>query len=115
MSGDKRVVTTDALETLGTIHTSPQFRDAIHLAVEPVICAQELSPGDDVVIEGGMAYNHVPGTNVRISKGGGMGIIDPFIKADVIEPGQPVWFLLYPRQVHSLRHVWTHPAFPDAK
>ncbi len=113
MSGDKRVVTTDALETLGTIHTSPQYRDAIHLAVEPVVAAHHMCPGADVVVENGVAHHIYHGT--RIGRGEGMGIVDPFIKADVIEPGQPVWFLLYPRQVHSLRHVWTHPAFPDSK
>lgn len=35
-TGDKRSVSTDALETLGTIIDDRAGRDAIHLAVEPV-------------------------------------------------------------------------------
>jgi hypothetical protein len=104
-TGDARVVTTDALETLGTIHTTGQHRDAIHLAVEPVIAGEVLSPGQHIIVREGMAFS----TNV----GQGLGIVDPFLKVAVM-PGQPFWFVMYPRQVHSLRHVWTHPAFPDA-
>jgi hypothetical protein len=32
---EKRTVTTDALETLGTIITNAERRDAIHIAVKP--------------------------------------------------------------------------------
>lgn len=37
---DKRSVATDALETLGTIIDDKQKRDAIHLAVEPVVAGE---------------------------------------------------------------------------
>jgi hypothetical protein len=104
-SADKRSVTTDALETLGTIHTTPQHRDAIHLAVEPVIAGQSLRPGAHIVVEKGIAY--------QTEFGKGLGIVDPFL-ADWVKKGEAFWFVMYPRQVHSLRHVWTHPAFPDA-
>lgn len=45
MSADNRKVTTDALETLGTIIGTSEGRDAIHLAVEPVEAGERLSPG----------------------------------------------------------------------
>jgi hypothetical protein len=104
--GDKRKVSTDALETLGTIIGPNEKRDAIHLAVEPVIAGEWLDPGEHVRIdpESGYAY----GCEV----GKGVGIVDPFL-ADTVKPAQRFWLVIYPRQIHSLRHVWTHPAFPD--
>jgi hypothetical protein len=41
-----RSVATDALATLGTIIDDTQKRDAIHIAVEPVIAGERLRPGD---------------------------------------------------------------------
>jgi len=104
--GDKRSVTTDALETLGQIHTRIEHRDAIHLAVEPVEAGMALMPGDHIYVEDGRARLAEPGK--------GLGIVDPFLVGPV-QKGQRFWFVMYPRQVRSLRHVWTHPAFPDAE
>ena len=41
--GDKRKVSTDALDTLGSIITPAEKRDAIHLAVEPVQATVKVS------------------------------------------------------------------------
>jgi len=102
--GDKRTVATDALMTLGMIIGPEEKRDAIHLAVEPVIAGEALSPGEHVTVSNGIAT----GTE----DGQGLGIVDPFLPG-VVTKGDRFWFVMYPRQVHSLRHVWTHPAFPD--
>jgi len=56
MSADKRSVSTDALATLGTIIDDTAGRDAIHLAVEPIIAGEKLYPGQDVGISEGKAY-----------------------------------------------------------
>lgn len=104
MSGDKRSVTTDALETLGTIIDGRQKRDAIHLAVEPVIAGEDFHPGTHINVIDGVAFYASPGS--------GLGIVDPFLLQKV-NKGERFWFVMYPRTVHSLRHVWTHPAFPD--
>jgi|ERR1700760_243123 len=96
--GDKRTVSTDALETLGYIIGPGEKRDAIHLAVEPVIAQEELLPGQDVGIDG--------------TTKSPVGIVDPFLKTSV-NPGERFWLVVYPRQITSLRHVWTHPAFPE--
>lgn len=102
---DKRTVTTDALETLGTIIGEGEKRDAIHLAVEPVVAAERLEPGDDVgFVEGG-------GVGVCDKP---LGIVDPFLKAPV-KKGERFWLVVYPRQIRSLRHVWEHPAFPASQ
>lgn len=105
MSADKRKVSTDALETLGFIHERDEKRDAIHLAVEPISAGMPLRPGEDVKMENGQAVR-------AASPLDGVGIVDPFLR-DNVQPGQRFWLVIYPRKIHSLRHVWTHPSFPD--
>ena len=96
--------TTDALDTLGSIITPSEKRDAIHLAVEPVEAAHKLYAGMDVKLVNGRAervYNESEG----------VGIVDPFLKTPV-HVGERFWLVVYPRQISSLRHVWEHPSFP---
>lgn len=100
----ERKVATDALESLGKIHTRVEKRDAIHLAVDPVICAEEFAPGAHIQVRGGYAY--------PAPVGKGHGIVDPFLQQNA-KKGDRVWFVMYPGHVASLRHVWSHPAFPD--
>ena len=103
MSEQKHTVSTDALATLGTIIDESAGRDAIHLAVEPVIAFHDLLPGQDVGIEQGKALGKRPY----------VGIVDPFLTKNVKE-GERFWLVVYPRQITSLRHVWEHPSFPAA-
>lgn len=106
MSADKRTVTTDALDTLGTVPIDGnQKRDAIHLAVEPVVAGERLKPGDHIKIENGSAW--------KTKVGDGLGIVDPFL-GRAVSKGERFWLILYPRTIQSLRHVWSHPAFPEA-
>lgn len=102
-NGDKRSVSTDALETLGSIIGPNEGRDAIHLAVEPAVAAHTLRPGEDVgFVDGGVGVCDNP-----------VGIVDPFLKQSV-KRGERFWLVVYPRQITSLRHVWSHPKFPEA-
>lgn len=103
MSKD-RSVATDALETLGMLIPANSGRDAIHLAVEPVVAGQRLAPGQDVgfLPDGTVGLTDAP-----------LGIVDPFLK-QLVAPGERFWLVIYPRQITSLRHVWSHPAFPEA-
>lgn len=106
-STDKRSVHTDALDTLGTCPIpSTSARDAIHLAVEPVVAGCILRPGEPV----GMLNNRAYSSRVFSKSVEPVGIVDPFIIGRV-EPGQAFWLVLLPRTITSLRHVWTHPAF----
>lgn len=100
---DKRTPHTDALDTLGFIIDDTAKRDAIHLAVEPVIAGQVLHPGDHVRLDDGKAF--------RTLENQGVGIVDPFLTVGV-KKGERFWLVVYPRQITSLRHVWEHPAFP---
>lgn len=102
---DKRSVATDALETLGTIIGENEKRDAIHLAVEPVVAAERLYRGQDVgLLPDGKASPHAKPH---------LGIVDPFLKS-AVGAGERFWLVVYPRQIKSLRHVWEHPAFPPS-
>ncbi len=106
MTTNKHTVATDALQTLGTILTGDEKRDAIHLAVIPVVAYETMKPGE----------------RVRLTKKGEatiatveeecVGIVDPFLYSKVVY-GQRFWCVLNPRTITSLRHVWSHPAFPE--
>lgn len=100
-NSDKRSVSTDALETLGTIIDANQRRDAIHLAVIPAIASERLAPGSHVDKNGFHRQQYCAEA---------VGIVDPFLK-EVVHPGEHFWLVIYPRVITSLRHVWTHPAF----
>lgn len=106
MSADVRTVATDALETLGTVIDEKQKRDAIHLAVEPVVAGEKLYAGDHIGITDGKAF--------RADEPGALGIVDPFVRVPV-QPGQRFWLVVYPRKINSLRHVWACPGFPDSE
>ena len=104
---DQRTVSTDALATLGTIIDDRAKRDAIHLAVIPATAGHRLSPGWRVAFRDGKAYADDQDHDDNV-----VGIVDPFLVYDV-RKGERFWLVLLPRTIQSLRHVWSHPAFPD--
>lgn len=127
---DTRSPITDALETLGMIHFKKEKRDAIHLAVEPVTAGKPLKPGERIGIVDGFAYpigyQYVPDKHVKsvgddgVNRVGLMcvyvpyqGIVDPFLTTDV-QLGDKFWFVMKPREVRSLRHVWEAEGFPPS-
>lgn len=86
---------------LGHIITTPQERDAVHVAIAPVVCCQRLRPGQRTGLDAmGRACDRLPH----------IGIIDPFLLGDALE-GQQCWLWLFPGTITSLRHDWTHPTF----
>lgn len=112
MSADNRSTHTDALATLGTIINAGEKRDAIHLAVEPVIAGEDLFPGEHIGLVDGNAFRH-NGDSLD-SKIKLLGIVDPFLDMPVAK-GERFWLIVYPRQITSLRHVWAHPDFAPAE
>ena len=93
--------------TLGTILDGAQQRDAIHVAIAPVIAHEKLAPGQDIgFLVGGTERVGVSANPI--------GIVDPFLK-HLVFPDQRLWMMLYPRTITSLRHDWTHPAFGQVK
>lgn len=97
---------------LGKIIDSVQQRDAIHIAVAPVVAGATLNPGDHVGFL-------VSGDIETVGRADGpfgerhvtpIGIVDPFLTVRLMR-GDRFWLFLYPQTITSLRHDWTHPAF----
>jgi hypothetical protein len=89
------------IPNLGALPGDDARRDAVHIAVAPVVAAARLLPGQHVgFLEDGRA-----GASEKP-----IGVVDPYLSEAVL-PGQRFWLFLYPGTVTSLRHVWTHPAF----
>lgn len=79
-------------------------RDAIHIAVAPVVAMQPLKPGDHIGFISAGDTETVGLVSTPI------GIVDPYLTKPV-KPRQRFWMHLYPGTITSLRHNWTHSAF----
>lgn len=80
-------------------------RDSIHIAIAPVVAAQDLKRGQKVsLIDGGAGVSkvHKP-----------IGIVDPYLDVETVKKGEKFWIYLNPGSITSLTHHWTHPAFLD--
>lgn len=89
-------------DLIGKLLKDTAQRDAIHIAVAPVVAARSLVPGSRVgLTESGEADNLM---------GKDIGIVDPFLEAPV-KRGQRFFLFLFPNTITGLRHEWSHPAF----
>lgn len=88
---------------IGRLITGDQYRDAIHVAIVPMVAGARLFAALHVSVANGTAF---PSQTDRI------GIVDPFL-TDPVMPGERFWLFLYPGSITSLRHVWTHPGLDD--
>jgi hypothetical protein len=89
------------MELLGKLIPEGAGRDAIHIAVAPVVAVERLAPGQHI----GLLDDGKAGSSVTP-----IGIVDPYLPSPVY-PGDRFFLWLYPRTITSLRHEWTHPAF----
>ena len=99
----------DPIKTIGKIlKPAEDRRDAIHIAIVPVIAGEDLWPGNPVCLVHGTTD-----TVKRMEQGEHLGVVDPFLhKAQLpIRKGQRFWMFLNPNTVTGMRHEWTHPAF----
>ncbi len=96
---------------IGQLITGKMHRDAIHVAVVPVVAGEDLFPGKRVHVsrnfDGTLEANDY-GADER----GVQGIIDPFLR-ETVRQGQQCWLFVLPGTITALRHDWTHPAFPS--
>jgi hypothetical protein len=96
---------------LGQLIDAHQQRDAIHVAVAPVVAHETLYPGQHIGFVDGSTERVAPVADGRTIKA--LGIVDPFLQQRVLRD-ERCWMFLYPRTITSLRHDWTHPAFAGA-
>ncbi len=90
---------------LGQLAPIDAKRDAVHIAVIPIVAGTKLDPGDHVGIgqSDGKAYG---------AAYPGVGIVDPFLNVSV-RPNQTFWLFMLPGTTKQLRHDWSHDAFPE--
>lgn len=94
----------DAQTKLGKLIEGNVNRDAVHIAVAPVIAFESMRPGTHIgLLSDGTA---------TIAPTMFIGIVDPFLESPV-KRGQQFYMFLYPNTITDLKHVWTHPAFSD--
>jgi hypothetical protein len=86
---------------IGRLISGEEGRDAVHVAIAPTTAPCELQPGQHVDRHGNPEAPDVEP----------VGIVDPYLR-EPVQKGQRFWLFLYPNTVTSLRHEWTHPAFP---
>jgi hypothetical protein len=91
----------------GRLITGDETRDAVHVAVAPVVAGHTIVPGSHI----GFVMNDNTTVGTLASKH--IGIADPFLTS-TIKKGDKFWMFLYPNTITSLRHNWTHPDFPDS-
>lgn len=95
----------DVARLMGRLVDSPQERDAIHLAVVPCEAACRLEPGTKV----GLLPSGAASDDITLER---VGVVDPFLQT-AVRSGQRFWLWIRPATVTSLRHHWSHPAFPE--
>lgn len=89
---------------VGALTNKDERRDAIHVAVVPIMAGEQLNPGQHVALDQqGRAVDY---KNAKI------GVVDPFLpEGTEVKEGDWFWLFLYPKTVSNLRHDWSHPAF----
>lgn len=101
----------DTQSKIGKFLDEGETRDAVHIAVAPVVATEQLSPGDRI------GFVEAGNTEKVGKRNDGPGIVDPFLLGDVY-PGARFWMFLLPNTITGMRHTWVHPAFealPDNK
>lgn len=91
---------------LGRLIDGEAYRDAIHVAVAPVVATEQLYSGQHI------GFVRDGDTDSVGASGTPIGIVDPYLKG-VVLPGQRFWMFLYQGTITSLRHDWTHSAFEN--
>lgn len=92
---------------LGKIIDAKQKRDAVHVAIAPVVASKVLFPGQSIGFLG-------KSQELVTDMSNPVGIVDPFLKGSV-QVDQRFWMWLFPGTVTSLRHAWSHPMFDDER
>lgn len=95
----------DTIKLVGTILEGEHRRDAIHVAMAPMVAGGEIYRAAFVGLNS-------EGKAIMVPPPVALGISDPFMR-EIIEPGQQFFVWLRPGTITDLRHHWTHPEFPE--
>ena len=86
--------------------TTPE-RDAIHVAVIPLIAGEEyMQSGDKIRLS-----LENPEVAMSGDYGNHIGVVDPFLEGSSLKIGDKFWAFLKPGTVTGMRHHWQHPSF----
>lgn len=88
-------------------------RDAVHVAIIPLIAGEELRIGSKIKLKFGSTDIAL---DASYNAEDAIGIVDPFLdseKAYYIEKGQRFYGFLFPGTVTGMRHHWQHPKFEN--
>lgn len=89
---------------IGKTPESTAKRDAVHVALAPIVAGENLAVNDRVHVRDGKAYRCTSQPT---------GIVDPFRDTPVVN-GAMFWLFMYPNTIRSIRHDWQHPDVPDS-
>lgn len=97
---------------IGHLITGPAERDAIHIAIVPLVAGEELCKGGKVRLS---STDQTVALSADYFENQAIGIIDPFLDEWGVEKGQKFWCFLFPGTVTGMRHHWQHPAFLEQR
>lgn len=90
-------------------------RDAIHVAILPIIAGARLHRGEPFRIKRGTKnialsgeYNGKYSTQNR-NLSSAVGIIDPYLSTFAVQEGEACYGFMYPNTITGLHHHWEHP------
>lgn len=105
--------------TLGKTPSTDGIRDAVHVQIISARANIELRIGEVVRVfkKGGMWYASLASPCEDNPAFKACGIVDPFLTwpNQVVPSGSMVWICLYPDQITSLTHNWSHPLIPEGE
>lgn len=103
----------DPIKSIGQLLKGHEQKDAIHMAIIPIIASESIDPGSKValVVETTDQVKNAAGLGYNIKP---IGIVDPFLDKP-LKKGDRCWLFLYPGTVTGMRHHFRHPAFPDSE
>lgn len=101
----------EAIESIGKFLTGDEERDAIHVAVLPVVAGEDLYAGDPVAFAFGTTKVVIRALD-DYGRRPSVGIIDPYLRTSdtaSVRRGTRVWLFMHPNTVTGIRHHWRHP------
>lgn len=91
---------------LGEIIKGKAERDAVHIAVVPLIAGKDLWKGNVVKLS---LTDKETALDGEYNSGEAIGIVDPFLNDYQVPKGAKFWCYLFPNSVTGMRHHWQHP------